>query len=107
MRFRVVLTHLRGIPRPKRDIASEGGLAGDVITSYQQDPFLRRTVLFATCSDTRAEIHERVMLPGLLDAKCVLLAPEGQMLAGMERVKVGGGDFVEYAQGWWRGRSRP
>lgn len=75
-------------------------MVGDVITSYQQDPFLRRTVLVATFSDTRSEIRERVMLPGLFDARCVLIVPEGMMLAGIERVQIDG-VFVEYAQGWW------
>jgi hypothetical protein len=58
-------------------------------------------MLVATFSDTRSEIQERVMLPGLFDARCVLIAPEGQMLAGIERIKVESGDFIEYAQSWW------
>jgi hypothetical protein len=82
MRFRVVPTHLRGIPRPKREIARADGVVGDLITSNRSDELLSRTTLVATLIDPKGGAKAAELLPPLYDAALVLIAPSGMMFRG-------------------------
>jgi hypothetical protein len=101
MRFRVVPTHYRGIPRPKRDISRADGVVGELITVNRTDDLLRRTTLIATLSDPRGGAYAAELLPPLYDAALVLIAPGGMMFRGCERVPIHDGQCVEFVQGWW------
>lgn len=101
MRFRVVPTHYRGIPRPKREIAHADGVVGELTTCNREDELLRRTTLVATLVDPRGGAKATELLPPLYDAALVLIAPGGMMFRGCERVALEDGRAVEYVQGWW------
>ncbi len=101
MRFRVVPTHDRGIPRPKREIARADGVVGDLTTCNRADDLPRRATLVATLADPRGGAKAAELLPPLYDAALVLIAPAGMMFRGCERVVLEDGRVVEYVQGWW------
>ena len=101
MRFRVVPTHYRGMPRPKREIARADGVVGDLTTCNRAGALLRRTTLVATLMDPRGGAKAAELLPPLYDAALVLIAPGGMVLRGCERVAREDGRVVEYVQGWW------
>ena len=101
MRFRIVLTHHRGVARGKRDIALSGGVIGDLVTSERPDEFLRGVVVVArlVSFDDAASMAE--LLAPLYDAKLRLIARQGLMLMGHERMTPGSGPTIEFVQGWW------
>ena len=101
MRFRVVPTHYRGIPRPKREIARADGVIGDLITCNRADDLLRRTTLVATLMDPRGGAKAAELLPPLYDAALMLIAPGGMMFRGCERIDVDDARIAEVVQGWW------
>ena len=101
MRFRIVLTHHRGVPRGKRDIALASGTVGDLITAERPDEFLRASVVVARLVSFEGEGNMAELLPPLFDAKLRLIARQGLMLMGHERMTPGSGPTVEFVQGWW------
>lgn len=100
MRFRVVVTHHRGVPRPKREIAAADGTIGELLTTDRSDELLRRTTVVATLIDPRGGAQTE-LLPSLHDACLVLMAPGGMMLRGSERLSTTDDQTVEFVQGWW------
>ena len=101
MRFRVVPTHYRGIPRPKREIARADGVVGDLLTCNRPGDLLRRTTLVATLMDPKGGAKAAELLPPLHDAALVLVAPGGMMLRGCERIDLDDAQIAEMVQGWW------
>ncbi len=101
MRFRVVPTHYRGIPRPKREIARADGVVGDLITCNQADDLLRRTTLVAKLMDPKGGAKTAELLPPLYDAALVLVAPGGMMFRGCEWIDLDDARIAEMIQGWW------
>jgi hypothetical protein len=101
MRFRVVPTHYRGIPRPKREIARADGVVGDLITCNRPDDLLRRTTLVASLIDPKGGAKASELLPPLYDATLVLIAPGGMMFRGCERIDLDDAQIAEMVQGWW------
>lgn len=99
MYVRLVLTHFRGVPRPKRHIVRAEGLTGDLVTTYREDAHLRRTILVATFI-TDALVDTRRPME-LFDARCVLVSAAGILFAGLVREPVERGGYAEHAQGWW------
>ena len=101
MRFRIVLTHHRGVPRGKRDIALASGVIGDLITAERPDEFLRASIVVARLVSFEGEGNMAELLPPLYDAKLRLIARQGLMLMGHERMTPGSGPTIEFVQGWW------
>jgi len=97
MFVRLVLTHKRGVPLPKRRIARSAELVGNVLTEYHDDRHLGRTVLVASF---RVENMIGTAPMHLFEPRCVLIGQDGMILGGLEREAVESG-FTEYAQGWW------
>lgn len=77
MRFRVVVTHQRGVPRPKREVARAAGVVGDLITINREDDLLRRTTLVTALINPNGGAKASELLPPLYDATLVLIAPGG------------------------------
>jgi hypothetical protein len=98
MHFRVVPTHQRGIPRPKRDISRSEGIVGELITANREDDLLRRTTIVATFCEISGGAYPTELLPPLHDAGLVLIAPGGMMFRGSERIALEDGRCVEYVQ---------
>ncbi|MEP7084513.1 MAG: hypothetical protein ABI854_07215 [Betaproteobacteria bacterium] len=99
MYVRLVLTHLRGVPRPKSHIVRAEGLTGELVTLYELDPYMRRTILVATF---RSDVLMDSALPmRLLDARCVSISEGGILLSGFDREAADRGGQAEHAQGWW------
>ena len=101
MRFRIVPTHQRGIPLPKRDISRADGIVGELITCNRDDNLQQRTTLIATLSDPMGGAYAAELLPPLDDAVLVLIAPGGMMFRGCERIALHDGQCVEFVQCWW------
>jgi len=100
MRLRVVPTRQRGIARPQRDLASAGGLVGELLVCERQDPLLRRTTRVATLTGIGDGKPANLLAP-LFDATVVWIAPQGLVLSGIERIALDDGREVEVAQAWW------
>ena len=101
MRFRIVLTHHRGVPRARRDIALATGTIGDLITAERPDEFLRASIVVARLVSFEDTANMTELLSPLYDAKLKLIARQGMMLMGHERTTPGSGPTVEFVQGWW------
>lgn len=101
MRFKVVLTHHRGVPRARRDIALASGVVGDLVTAERPDEFLRGSIVVARLVSFESAANMAELLPPLYDAKLKLIARQGLMLMGHERMTPGSGPTIEFVQGWW------
>ena len=91
MFVRLVLTHKRGVPLPKRRIARSAELVGNVLTEYHDDRHLGRTVLVASF---RVENMIGTAPMHLFEPRCVLIGQDGMILGGLEREAVESG-FTE------------
>ena len=101
MRFRIVQTHQRGKLLSRQEIASADGVIGDLTTALLPDPFLRETVIVATLRDPDSGTQCNELLPPLYLATLRLIARQGLMLSGHERIVRTDSSVVEFAQGWW------
>ncbi len=101
MRFRIVRTHRRGILLPKREISRSAGIVGELTTADCPDDLLRGTVTVASLKDPASGAQRNELLPPLYIATLRLIAPQGLLLSGLERIDDAHGSQVAFAQGWW------
>jgi hypothetical protein len=101
VRFRVVRTRLRGVALPLRDLGAEPAFLGELLVSERHDPLLRRSTRVATLVEG-VRPGENEVLPPLYDVTLVWMAPQGPVIGGTERLRVGRrAELTEFAQAWW------
>jgi hypothetical protein len=101
MRFRVVRTRLRGVALLPRDLGAEPGVVGELLVWERHDALLRRSTRIATLVEG-VRAGENEVLPPLFDATLVWMAPQGLVISGTERLRVGRrAEVTEFAQAWW------
>ena len=101
MRFRVVRTRQRGVALAQRDLRSEPGFVGELLVCERHDDLLRRSTRIATLVEG-VRPGENEVLPPLFDATLVWMAPQGLVISGIERLRVGRRpELTEFAQAWW------
>ena len=101
MRFRVVQTHVRGVPLSRRDLLRMPGTLGELLTSETTDPRYKGIVCVAKLHARGGGPGSIELLPALYDVTLRVLATQGILLTGFERVSEPGRLTVEYVQGWW------
>jgi len=100
MRFRVTRTHERGIPLSRREIVRSTGTLGELVTAQTEDESYKGTLIVARLHEAAgAPLAE--LLPSLYQVTLRVLAPQGMLLTGHERIRDRDRVVTEYVQGWW------
>jgi len=101
VRFRIVRTRQRGVALAPRDLGREPGFVGELLVWERHDDLLRRSTRIATLVEG-VRPGENEVLPPLFDATLVWMAPQGLVISGIERLRVGRRpELAEFAQAWW------
>ncbi len=100
MRFRVVRTHRRGIPLPRKALVAAPGVTGELITAHIADERDKDTVIVARLQLEAGGTPSVDLIPSLYQVTLRVLAPQGMLLTGHERIRTAE-QIVEYVQGWW------
>jgi len=100
MRFRIVRTHERGIPLPRPEIVRATGTLGELVTAQTADNSYKGTVIVARLHDDAGGSPSAELIPSLYQVTLRVLAPQGMLLTGHERIRRDR-VFIEYVQGWW------
>jgi len=101
MRLRVVRTHRCGVALPRQELVRDGGVTGDLVTAQAADDDFKSTVIIARLHDPAGGMPTIELLPSLYQATLRILAPQGMLLTGYERVRQRERVVVTYIQGWW------
>jgi len=84
----------RGVPRPRADIGSGRGAAGELLVEEARDETLGRTLRVARIAPEQP--MDRAPLPALSDVVLLWAGPQGFVLSGFEQIGT-----AHYAQSWW------
>jgi hypothetical protein len=101
MRFRIVATHLRGVSISRRDLLRADGIIGDLLTEQIADASYKGTVIVARVRGSAGGTPADELLPPLYQVTLRILAPQGMLLTGYERIREHERVTTEYMQGWW------
>ena len=99
MRFRVVQTHNRGVPLTRKELAHETGVIGELLTVMEGDDFYKGAINVAKLHDGGAMTME--LLTPLYSPVLHILAPQGMLLTGHERIRHRDRYVSHFVQGWW------
>jgi hypothetical protein len=101
MRFRVVQTHVRGVPLARRDLAHATGIVGELLTVMEGDDFYKGMIAVARLNDDAGGKARIELIPGLYAPVLHILAPQGMLLTGHERIRERDRYVSHFVQGWW------
>jgi hypothetical protein len=101
MRFRVVQTHLRGVPISRRDLMSAAGIIGELVTVCEPDDFHKGAITIAKLHDPAGGKAGIELVACLYAPVLHIVAPQGMLLTGHERIRECDRYVSHYVQGWW------
>lgn len=101
MRFRVVQTHVRGVPLSRKDLAHATGHVGELMTAMEGDDYYKGTIAVATLKDIAGGKSGIDLIPCLYAPVLHVLAPQGMLLTGHERIRERERYVSHFVQGWW------
>ena len=102
MRFRVVRTHLRGVPLSRKELAATPGAVGQLLTVTATDDRYRGVLTVAKLQDEAGsgKATSDELLPCLYAPVLLILSINGMLISGYERI-ADGDQERDFVQGWW------